>query len=184
MAIPIPTTFSNVLTNLQNYLLFYPPIHALNLSYDRIFLCLDPDPPHTSGDFRIMLEPLGERQDPTSDGSGRVEFRAIRTLKIVAQTRLGTDENIRDRVFLQGAAFNQDSPTIGHLAFEDMIVDAMILFQPVDDSQNVLTYKPCVYRNIERPARTAQEKASGFGHSWLYFDIPYIRNLTDPFKIP
>ena len=184
MATPIPVHFSDVLTAIQQYLLAYVNLNGLLLSDDRIFLCIDPDPPKTSGDFRIMLEPLNERQDPTSEGSGRVEFRALRNLRIVAQSRLGTDEQARDKDWLQGATPNNSTPTIGHLAFEDIIVDSMLLFQPQDNTGNVLTYKPCVYRGIDRPARTAQEKASGYGHSWIYFDVPYIRLLTNPLNIP
>lgn len=177
MATPIPTTLSAVLTAIGAQLASWP---AVNLTTDRIFLNLDPDQAEpTTGDRDILLDPTSERRDPTSEGSGRVEARVIRRLRVRIRTRMNLDENFRSVAWLQGAAAeNGQSVTLGHLALEDAVIDALDLFQAVDGSQNALMHRPMVYDGTPGPQKRGIDAESGYGYSDIWFDVPYIRLLT------
>jgi hypothetical protein len=177
MAVPIPTTLSTVLSAVASQLASWP---AVNLTLDRIFLNLDPDTAEpTTGDRDILLDVGSERRDPTSDGSGRVEARVIRKLRVRIRTRMNLDENYRSTAWLQGAVMeNGQSITLGHLALEDAVIDALYLFQAVDLSSNALMYRPMVYDGTPGAQRRGIDAASGYGYSDIWFDLPYIRLLT------
>lgn len=181
MATPLPSTLSAVLSAIGAQLIAWP---AVNLTADRIFLALDPEQvPYTTGDRDIVMEPTSERKDPTSEGSGRVEARVIRRLRVRVRTRMNLDENHRTVAWLQGAVQeNGSSVTLGHLAMEDAVIDALYLFQPMDAMQNVICYKPIIYDGTSGPQRRGQDAESGYGYSDLWFDVPYIRNLSQSFQ--
>lgn len=174
---PIPTTLSAVLTAIGVQLSTWP---AINLTLDRIFLNLDPETAEpTTGDRDILLAPAGERKDPTAEGSGRVEARVIRRLRLRIRTRMNLDENYRSVAWLQGAVMeNGNSNTLGHLALEDAVIDSMFLFLPTDNLGNALCHRAIVYDSAMGPQRRGADAASGYGYSDLWFDVPYIRKLS------
>lgn len=66
--------------------------------------------------------------------------------------------------------------TLGHLALEDLIIDALASYQPVDGDNNWLCIEPMKLLGSTDPQK--EEKNRDWGESALVFEFAYLPNIN------
>jgi hypothetical protein len=90
------------------------------------------DVPHFNAAQEVIIQVLNEGLvDNVANYSGRVDDRRVRTLRFACRTRLLLDQSGQDFYRLTDAS-------LGHLALEDAVYDAVRCFMPTDDLENAI----------------------------------------------
>lgn len=142
-----------------------------DLNINRIIITqLDPeDVPHYAGVKEVLLQVMQEdRTGSISDGSSRVDDRRTRTIQVVCRSRLYLDRDIQDLDRLTNA-------TLGFLAFEDSVYDAVCEFFATDSDDNVLTSAGMKTHSITKPSRERADPNWVYSTLTLHFE--YTRDL-------
>jgi len=143
---------------------------ALSWQADRIpIVAGDAEVPHLLGDREVLIRVLGERPDRQAiDGAGRAVNRRERRIQVECRTRLFLDVSHEDRLRLTHAS-------LGHLALEDTVCDALESLLPADDSQNVLVAGVVRCQDLSDPK--ADHEAREWVSSKWSVELPYDRDL-------
>ena len=170
MAAQIRSNFGAILEAIKNQL-----VAEIEIPAERVLIVVRRNVPHFAADQDIVLRPLGFRVDrQITDQTGRFLTAIVRRLEVRARTRLTLDEASRDEQWLL-------HETLGHLALEEGIVDALQEFIPLDNDvdQNALTYEPILLSDGTDPEQMPDRgQPTDWGESRLIFDVPYVMSLT------
>lgn len=164
MASQIRSTFREILLLLREQI-----ITVTSLDPSRVILTAREDVPHVSAEQDILLVPLDEVPDRENiAAAGRVCNYRTRKVKVVLRSRLVLDQVGQDFVHLTDAS-------LGHLALEDAVCDALEIFTPEDADRNALTACPVRLEGLSRPQpeRAAPEWITS---SWD-LSVEYLRAL-------
>lgn len=111
----------------------------------------------------LLIRVLGETPDtPVIDGAGRHDNRRHRTLEVTPRTRVSLDRLDQDLVRLT-------DESLGHLALEDMVADALELYH-LEDGPDVMA-APLRVMQLTAPERLQTDKhwiASSFTVALTY----------------
>lgn len=130
--------------------------------------CLPPEQtPRFDAPQDVLVRPMNEEPDAAKiDGAGRYDNRRTRTLEVSARTRLHLDQAGRD-------GYRMTDESLGHLALEDRIADALELYYP-SDGEDAL----CAPFRVGRLTAAARLRDDAF---WVYstftVSVEYIRDL-------
>jgi hypothetical protein len=129
------------------------------------------DVPHFDADQDVLIYPQRFTSDQAqADHAGRIDTRVVRMVHIILRTRMELDESNRQVSILT-------TPSLGHFALEDAILDALQIFFPLDSNGNQLTYEPMrVYTG--EPPKLELPKHPGWGNSILTFEVGEMMPLT------
>lgn len=121
--------FTEILLAVRAYL-----VSETGLDDTRVFVSAlgADDVPRFSATQDLILRPQGE--EPLAgivDGSGRYDRRTRRSFEAIVRTRVLLDQSGRDSVRLTDAS-------LGHLALEDAVVDALELYHLADSAGDAL----------------------------------------------
>lgn len=112
----------------------------------------------------VRLRPMG-RTGLDNPGAGRLSDRKTRILAVDLVTRDERDQTGSDLIALTDAA-------VGHLRFEEDVLDALDLHTPVDDDGVALCYQPGRETTTDDPNRPLP--GTGFLADTLYFSYEYV----------
>lgn len=126
--------------------------------------------PHMVGDRDILLRPRGFRGINSTDlGAGRWHRRVQRYLDVVARSRTALDPVGSDKQFLLRA-------DLGHLDFEERIIDVLDMWDARDADGEMLTCAPIRFVTVSDAGK--EFSADGkWGASAIRFEIEYALKL-------
>ncbi len=134
--------------------------------------------PHDSGDRDLIIRPMYERPTPGMlEGGGRKNDRRFREVQIIPRSRAYLDPVDSDEVRLTDG-------TLGLLALEDMVVDALEMFQVTQTVQatgavNTLTF-PIFVEGPTAPEPDRDDE--NWVHSTFTLQIQYQRLLDQTWQ--
>ncbi len=168
----MPTSISGWLPLVEDQLVLVTGLDSTRV----LITAMDPDEtPHYGADKDVLVKLLGERPAGSAwEGSGRVDNRRVRTVRVTVRTRAYLDQFPADKARLLDM-------TVGHILLEDAAYDAMCWFMPTDQLNNVLAVGgECQHIEDCRRERPAN-KATGGDGNWLIssftVDFEYTRAL-------
>lgn len=126
------------------------------------------DVEHVNAEQDVLLRAMGESPEAGIEGGGRYVNRRKRTLEVVLRTRLWVDEAHTDTKRLTDAS-------LGHWALEDLVVDALEHWFPLDSAGDALS-EPVECKGISMPRKDRKDK--GWISSRLDASFVYLRDLT------
>lgn len=128
------------------------------------------EPPHFADDHDLWVRPGVPAPDPAqNDGAGRIATVINRQLLVVLRSRLWADLSDRDDFLLTDDAY-------GHLALEEVVLDALHDFMPTS-GQDALLWEPM--RAISYPAEDDEAPAPGqWEETRFAFEVKYMAALN------
>jgi len=131
------------------------------------------DVPHLMGDQDVLIRVMGETPDaPQIVSAGRYDNRRERKAVIIMRSRVLLDVVGRSDIRLT-------DQTLGLLALEDAVCDAMELFFVTDANQDLIAAYPPRMGALSAPMRSRRHKE--WVHSQFDLEVNYERALTqDP----
>lgn len=142
-------------------------VEVLELAPERVVVVAnrpDDSPSTYPAEKHVRLRPMG-RTGLDNPGAGRLSDRKTRVLAVDVVTRDTRDQAGSDLVALTDA-------NVGHLRFEESILDALDKITPVDEDGNALTYVPVRETTTDDPNRP--RPAEGFVADTIYLAVDYI----------
>lgn len=133
-----------------------------------VVVTLDDQAPHYRGNRDVLLV-LGDesKDEPMIEGGGRVVNMRYRTVDVVPRLRCHLDRSDADLLKLT-------DESLGFLAFEALVVDAVELFIATDASENALSL-PMTADRVSRPQRDRDDP--NWVSSRFSVTIAYLRDL-------
>lgn len=129
------------------------------------------DVPHQGAEQDILIMPRDESPEVAVDGGGRYVNLRKRTIEVAARTRLRLDT-------AQGDEIRLTDTSLGHLALEDLIADALENWFPLDGTTGDAL---CTDLDVGRCSRpTKDPKDPTWVSSGFTMTFQYLRNLTLP----
>lgn len=124
--------FADIITAIRNDLVTGGVLDDIN----RIIPCARRKVPKLTGDKDIILRVSSSQVLVSVEGQGRDHMKMRRILEIIPRSRMAQDEVGKDTNWLGNEA-------LGHLAFEDAIIDRLQLFHPrLTDASGYRTVEP------------------------------------------
>lgn len=165
MATVIRTRLSALLPLLQQQVM-----SVLGFPAERvIILSREQQPYHAQADQYVRIRPRSQMtEDSIVVGAGRFDTRARRKINVTLFTRLSLDEADRDAIWL-------DDPTLGHLAKEHLLFDAVATWHPLDGAGNWLLAGTAKLGPVSEPSKERAEPE--WGKSELDVDLTYVLDL-------
>jgi hypothetical protein len=122
--------------------------------------------PHFAAVQDVLVRPAGFRvQIPWADTEGRVGMLIRRTILLTPRTRMELDQADQDIDLLTDAS-------LGHFVFEEAIINALHLYQPLDGAGDALTIEPMHLTQGDDAAKE-DEKSQGWGYATLNLEASY-----------
>lgn len=165
---PIRCSLRGILTSIKAQLMDWLEIPA-----ERVLVSVRKKIPHFQADQDVVIRPRGFRiEKQITDEVGRWETTLRRRVDFVCRTRLGFDEDDRDESWLTDASY-------GHIALEELVVDAMQEFFPTDSAGNHLTREPMLLTDGLDFEKEADDAEAEWGQSTVSFDVVYDLAFTE-----
>jgi hypothetical protein len=118
------------------------------------------DPPHHQAERDVVLRVQGERSvEGNWAGGGRHDDRRKRQVKVICRTRMWLDQADRDDLLLTSV----EPATLGHLALEDAVADALQTWQGLRANGDALNY-PAYVGDLTDPEK---EKSTQGPTGWV-----------------
>lgn len=122
----------------------------------------------------LFVIPQGiTRTAAVADGSGRIMTQVERQVWVQCAVRLALDT-------VDSGEYWFTDETLGLIALEEMVLDALTEWKPVDTSQNALTIEPVKFLGAVPP--TQEVEMPGYGQETLAFNIIYGLPLTQSYQ--
>lgn len=169
MARPIQVGMAAILAATKGHLM-----DSLGFPAERVYVIASPPVNDKYQADQVVAIHVGDfvRNVPWSDGSSRICTYLSRQLEVVCHTRLALDYAAEDYIWLV-------HNSLGHLALEDAVANAMDDWLPMDNSGNVLTLQPVKLLGGRAPTKEERVKAPGWGLSVIQFAVAY-QPIRDP----
>ncbi len=149
----------------------FPPERVLNLQRE--------DPPFDShGDSYVYVRVENSDFDMANIlGAGRIDAREALPFSVVVRTRYAVDEANQDVAWLL-------DPIYGHAELRRLVLDAMMLFQPLDGSGNWLATEPIKPAPARQPRKDEGRNRPNkeWGQSELRFVVTYELDLSQDYQ--
>lgn len=128
------------------------------------------DVPHLMGDQDVLIRVMDETNDARQiESAGRYDNRRERKAKIIMRSRVLLDITGRSDIRLT-------DQTLGHLALEDAVCDALELFFVTDSNANLIAAYPPRLGPLSKPVRSRKHKE--WVSSQFDLEVNYERALT------
>ncbi len=161
----VPCSFGTILLKIQARLM-----SVLSFPSERVIITLQgTDPPHIQADQDILLRSKTIHTNSSwTNQTGHFQTYVERRLETVCRTRLALDE-------LGSAAIWLTDATLGHIAFEESVANALQTFFPTDANENTLTYQALEQMDGEPEKQSATgSKPQDWGQSSWFFLVAHV----------
>jgi hypothetical protein len=167
-ATPVRTGLAAVLAAIQAQLVLKAvvadPSHVLMVARQNV--------PHYTAEKDVLLWPRGFSVSAKMVAAGgRTTTKLTRTISTVCRTRLHLDEAGRDKVWLTHA-------TLGLLALEEAVADALQLFSPTQGGAALLCEPMRLLRGDSMGKEEGRDRDVSWGLSALDWEVAYLLNIN------
>ena len=149
---------------------------VMGLPEERVLLTGEMDnlPWDTQADQYVWIRPREMRPNaPIIVGAGRHDARTNRSCLATLRTRYAVDEGPQEARWLLDRSF-------GHLDAEQLLLDALFLFQPTDAAGNWLVHEPLQPMPVSAPRKDQRDK--DWGESTFEFSIDFTLDLNQSYQ--
>ncbi len=116
---------------------------------------------------------VSQPQEGWQTGAGRVAVKMTRRIDLIPRTRLNLDSRDRQEYWLLGTADEQ-----GYFPIEELAIDALLLWTPMDAYGNELTCCPIHLLSGTDPEKEDAKAPGGWGWSFVSFKLEYLLPCT------
>lgn len=119
-------------------------------------------------------------------GAGRLALDVARFIRVYAYSRQNVDPSNVDNVALMGstptASVTSSPAVVGHLLFEERVLNALQDFAPLDEDGACLSVGPLHWTDDNEAPERKPEDSEGVYRSCLDFSVTYVSAIdtTDP----